>query len=178
MQASPPRPADRTDHPGHSDRPGRTGQLIVGLVVVVFGILVLWASQDLEIQSGYAGVGPGALPRVTGTLLLILGAVLVRQAWTTGLPGIDEPAERALGFHWPGFRWVSAGLLANAWLIEPAGFPLASTGLFAAVARGFGSRRWLRDALIGLTLALAVYLMFSVGLKTQLPVGPFTFLRL
>lgn len=162
--------------PRDDEHPGRAGQVIAGLVVVAFGALVLWASQDLEVQSGYAGVGPGALPRITGTLLLILGGVLVWQAWTTGFPGVDEDAERELGFYWPGFLQVSFGLLAYAFLIEPAGFPLASTVLFAAVARGFGSRRWLRDGVVGLVLALAVYALFSIGLKIQLPVGPFTFL--
>lgn len=158
-------------------REGRTGQLLVGLAVLLFGALVLWAAGDLPFEAGYAGIGPGALPRITGILLLVCGVMLIWLAWTRGFPGVDEAAERALGFHWPGFLWVSGGLLAYGLLIEPASFIVASTVLFAMVARGFGSRRLLRDALIGLVLALAVYGMFSIGLKIQLPVGPFDFLR-
>jgi len=167
-----------TDRPPESSPPeGRAGQVVVGAVVLGFGALVLWAASDLSVEAGYAGIGPGALPRITGILLLLLGAVLVWQAWTRAFPGVDEKEERALGFHWPGFLWVSGGLIAYGLLIEPASFIVASTVLFAMVARGFGSHRPLRDALIGLALALAVYGMFSVGLKIQLPVGPFEFLR-
>ncbi len=157
--------------------PARPGQVAVGLVIIAFGALVLWAARDLEVQAGYAGVGPGALPRITGALLILLGAVLAWQAWRQGFAGVDEAAERALGFHWPNFGWVSFGLLSYALLIETAGFPAVSMVLFAAVARAFGSRRWLRDAAVGLGLALLVYLLFSVGLRIQLPVGPFDFLR-
>ena len=102
MQASPPRPADRTDHPGHSDRPGRTGQLIVGLVVVVFGILVLWASQDLEIQSGYAGVGPGALQLAAR----VNGFTADPEAFTRGWADPARSARKA-------FAW---GVALNWWL--------------------------------------------------------------
>ena len=163
--------------PPESPPEGRSGQVLVGLFVLAFGAIVLWAATDLPFESGYAGIGPGALPRITGILLLVCGAILVWQAWRRGFPGVDEAAERALGFHWAGFLWVSGGLLAYGLLVEPASFIVASTALFAMVARGFGSRRLLRDVLIGLVLSLAVYGLFSVGLKIQLPVGPFEFLR-
>ncbi|MCA3600465.1 MAG: tripartite tricarboxylate transporter TctB family protein, partial [Methylobacterium sp.] len=41
------------------------------------------------------------------------------------------------------------------------GFILSSTLLFACVARGFGSRKLLRDALIGFGLALISYVGFD-----------------
>ena len=173
MQSDRPSPTT----PAPAPHEGRTGQVLVGLFVLAFSALVLWAATDLPFESGYAGIGPGALPRITGILLLICGVILVWQAWTRGFPGVNEAEERALGFYWPGFLWVSGGLLVYGLLIEPASFIVASTLLFAMVARGFGSRRLLRDVLIGLALSLTVYGLFSIGLKIQLPVGPFEFLR-
>lgn len=156
---------------------GRLGQVAVGLLVVLVGAGILVAATDLPVQAGYAGIGPGALPRLVGAVLMVLGLMLTWQAWTRGFDGVDEAAERALGFDAAGFLWLSAGLVVYGLLIERASFIVASTLLFAMTARGFGSRRWLRDGVIGIVLALLVYLMFSVGLKIQLPVGPFEFLR-
>lgn len=158
-------------------REGRAGQIVVGVLVVLLGAGVLWIALDLPAQAGYAGIGPGALPRVVGAVLLILGIMLTWQAWRQGFDGVDEAAERALGFDRRGFLWVSGGLIAYGLLVERASFIVASTLLFAMTARGFGSRRPLFDVVVGLVLAAAVYLMFSVGLKIQLPVGPFEFLR-
>ena len=49
------------------------------------------------------------------------------------------------------------------------GFVVAGTLLFVCTASAFGSRRWLRDALIGLTLCAAVYSTFRFGLGVALP---------
>jgi putative tricarboxylic transport membrane protein len=56
-------------------------------------------------------------------------------------------------------------------LIGWAGFVIAGTALFWCVARGFGSRRTLRDAVIGLALALGIYLFFVKLLNVNLPAG-------
>ena len=56
-------------------------------------------------------------------------------------------------------------------LINTAGFVLAAAVLFACVARGFGSGRWLRDSAIGLLLGLGVFLFFVRFLNVNLPAG-------
>ncbi|MGE0312908.1 MAG: tripartite tricarboxylate transporter TctB family protein [Lautropia sp.] len=147
------------------------GQVATGVVVTLFGVGVLYAGAGLPIEAGYAGVGPGAMPLVVGIGLTLLGVLLTWQAWHSGFDDVDEPAERAAGFDWPGFLWVSAAILAYGLLVERAGFVLASTLLFAMVARGFGSRRVLRDLLAGLVVAGAVYLLFAAGLNINLPAG-------
>ena len=45
--------------------------------------------------------------------------------------------------------------------------------LFVLVARGFGSTRTVRDAIIGVILAIAVFLIFTLALGLSLPKGPF-----
>jgi putative tricarboxylic transport membrane protein len=60
----------------------------------------------------------------------------------------------ALGF-------VALGLLVNVAAIEFIGFILASTAMFAMIARGFGSKRPIRDAAIGFALAFVAYVGFD-----------------
>jgi putative tricarboxylic transport membrane protein len=56
-------------------------------------------------------------------------------------------------------------------LIHRAGFVLAQAALFTCVARGFGSRKLLRDFAIGLVLGLAVFGFFVKFLNVNLPAG-------
>ena len=147
------------------------GQLAVGAGVVVVGALILVGASDLPTAGGYAQVGPGVVPRIVGWLIVLLGVLLLREAWTTGFIGVDEEAEARLPVDWPAFAWVTAGIIGYGVLIEHAGFILASTLLFVLVARGFASRRWLLNVVTGVVLAAFVYAIFNYGLGLTLPAG-------
>ena len=147
------------------------GQVAVGAGVAVIGALVLWGGLYLPTSGGYAQVGPGMVPRIVGTLTFFLGVLLLREAFTGGFRGVDEEAEVHRPMDWVAFAWVSAGLLGYGLAIEHAGFILSSTLLFVLVARGFGSRRWLLNAVVGLVLAVIVYAIFNYGLGLTLPAG-------
>jgi putative tricarboxylic transport membrane protein len=58
-------------------------------------------------------------------------------------------------------------------VIGRAGFIIASTLLFVMIARGFGSRQPVRDAVIAVVLAAVVFFLFTLGLGLSLPKGPF-----
>ena len=64
---------------------------------------------------------------------------------------------------------VALGLVSFAALLNLVGFVAAGTVLFACTASAFGSRRWLRDALVGVVLCGAVYITFTHGLGVRLP---------
>jgi putative tricarboxylic transport membrane protein len=147
------------------------GQVAVATGVVVIGAAVLWGSFYLPTGGGYAQVGPGVMPRIVGTVLLLLGGLLVREAFTGGFRGVDEEAEVHLPMDWVAFAWVSGGIIAYGLLVESLGFIFSSTILFVMVARGFNSRRWLLNAVTGLLLATAVYAIFNYGLGLTLPAG-------
>jgi putative tricarboxylic transport membrane protein len=68
--------------------------------------------------------------------------------------------------------WIGAGLVLSVVLLERAGFPVTGALLFTLTARAFGSRRLVRDALIGLLVATATYVVFARGLGVSLPGGP------
>jgi putative tricarboxylic transport membrane protein len=147
------------------------GQVAVATGVAVIGALILGGSFFLPTGGGYAQVGPGVVPRVVGTILVIIGGFLLRESFTGGFRGVDEAAEEKLPMDWAAFGWVSGGIIAYGLLVEGAGFIIASTILFVMVARGFNSRRWLLNAATGVVLAIAVFVTFNYGLGLTLPAG-------
>jgi putative tricarboxylic transport membrane protein len=152
-------------------QPRPKGQIAVSAGVIALGALVLAGAWELPAGGGYAQVGPGVVPRIVGGALLLLGAMLLREALTGGFRGVDEEAEVHLPMDWRAFAWVSGGIVAYGLLVERAGFLIASTLLFVAVARGFASRRWLSNALVGLAVAGFIFGVFNYALGLQLPKG-------
>ena len=151
------------------------GQLAVAVGYTVLGVLVLWGAMYLPTEGGYAQVGPGVVPRIVGAILIVLGLAMVREAVTGGFRGHDEEGEAKLPMDWRAFGWVSAGIIGYGLLIEHLGFIIASTLLFVFVARGFSSRRWILNILVGAVLAVAVYAVFNYGLGLTLPAGVLKF---
>ena len=147
------------------------GQLAVAVGVAAIGACVLVGSFFLPAGGGYAQVGPGVVPRVVGIVTLILGAFLLKEAFSGGFDGVDEEAEAKLPMDWRAFAWVSGGIIAYGLFIEFLGFIFASTILFVMVARGFSSRRWGLNVAVGLVLGVAVLAMFNYGLGLTLPAG-------
>lgn len=154
-------------------QPRPRGQIAVSVGVLALGALVIAGSWELPAGGGYAQVGPGVVPRIVGGVLLLLGAMLLREALTGGFRGVDEEAEVHLPMDWGAFGWVTAGIILYGLLVERAGFLIASTLLFVTVARGFASRRWLSNAAIGLVVAAFIFAIFNYGLGLQLPAGVF-----
>ena len=152
-------------------------QTAVGAGVLVLGGLLAAGAVGISGEAGYGGVGPNFLPWVVAIALLVCGAFLLWEARSGGFRAMDEPEGAASG-HWPGFVWVSAGLLANAALITSIGFILSCALCFALAVRGFesaqgkpggGLRGWLTSAAIGVAIAAPVYWMFSKLLAINLP---------
>lgn len=152
-------------------QPRPKGQIAVSLGVLVLGMLVLAFGRELSTGGGYAQVGPGVVPRIVGAGLVLLGALLLREALTGGFRGVDEEAEVHLPMDWKAFAWITGGIILYGLLVERAGFILASTLLFVAVARSFASRRWLSNALVGLALGCFIFGVFNYALGLTLPAG-------
>jgi putative tricarboxylic transport membrane protein len=120
-------------------------------------------------------VGAGRGGGVDWFEVLILSAFVIAVA----VAAVQHFARRTTldagqpGFNRPSFLLVIAAIGGQAALLRPAGFVISSAVLFVLVARAFGSRRVVRDVLVGLALATAVFLAFSRGLGVTLPGGPF-----
>jgi putative tricarboxylic transport membrane protein len=152
-------------------RPSAIPELVIGLGVVAIGAVVLVDTWNAPAAPSYAQVGPAAFPYGIGALVVLLGGLLCLTALKSG--SWRDPGEEAgLGNpHWRGLAWVVLGLVLNLALIGWLGFVLASTLLFACVARGFSSTRPLRDLAIGFVLALLAYLGFAKVLAIKLGEG-------
>jgi len=146
------------------------GTLLLG------GLLAAGATQ-ISGEAGYGGAGPNFLPWVVGLGLGVCGVLLLREALSGGFRAMEEPSGSATG-HWPGFAWVSAGILLNAALITTIGFVASCMLCFMLAVRGFrsaeqaldlGLRGWLVDAAIGFAIAAPVYWMFGKLLAINLP---------
>ena len=155
-------------------RRGALVDVILSVGVVALGVAAAIVALSLPSAGGYSRIGPNVIPVVVSFGLILLGGVLLYECFTGGWRARtpDDPAERGEHAFLPGaFAWVSAGLFAQMALVHTAGFVIAAAALFACVARGFGSGRWLRDAAIGLFLGLCVFLFFVRFLNVNLPAG-------
>jgi putative tricarboxylic transport membrane protein len=147
------------------------GQFAVSLGVGLLGIFFLVGSFLLTDAAGYSTVGPAAVPRFVGIGLLIVSGLLFYEVVRGGFRAHDEAGERALGFDWSAFGWISGGLILYGLLIEHAGFIFSSIILFVCTARGFNNRRWVLNAVVAAVLAVAIFAIFNYGLGLNLPKG-------
>ena len=150
-------------------------QLVISALLIALAAFVLWQVQAIPADGGYSAVGPRFTPLLVAAGLAIVGGVLLWQACTAGWKGLEgtEPPEP---FFAPAFLWIAGALGLHMVVIGFLGFTIASTLLFAMVARGLGSRRVVHDVVIGLVLAVAVFLFFTRVLNVTLPASPLGFI--
>lgn len=152
-------------------------QALVGAGTTVVGLGLMAGATQISSEAGYTGVGPNFLPWVVAVALTACGVGLMVEAARGGFRDFDGPPgdERP---HWPGFAWVSAGLLVNAAVITTVGFILSCALCFALAARGFKASQGLpafdppglmRDLLLGAAIAAPVFWMFTQLLAINLP---------
>lgn len=144
-------------------------ETLIGLGVAALGVFIAVETSQIATAPAYAKVPPGAIPYLVGGCLILLGLLFALQAWRAAAPAV-APAGPA---DWQALAAIGVGLVAQMLLIERAGFIIAAAVLFVCVAFGFGSRRFLRDVVIAILLAIVVYIGFTRGLRVPLPAGLF-----
>lgn len=149
------------------------GEVLISLVLVFIGSFVIYETQGIAETQGYSQVGPRLFPYIIGTGLTVCGAVLGWHAMSGGWRDVPLDQSGHEAPVWMAFAIISVGIVLHMVLIGWAGFIIASTLLFLLIARGFGSRRAVRDAAVGLALAVAAYFLFTRALGLRLPPGPF-----
>ena len=143
-----------------------SAELALSLGIAALGAGAAMVTAGLPREGGYAGIGPNFIPALVSGGLIVVGLWLAWEAWRRRWRVAAVQA-----FDRAPFLWVTAALFAHMALIGFAGFVIAGAVLFAGVARGFGSRRAARDALLGLALSLAIFLFFVRLLNVNLPAG-------
>lgn len=151
-------------------RESRLAGIVAGLLLGFVGILIAASTSQMRVPPMHAKVGPQIFPYVAAAALVLLGVCFVVQALRNGPARLaadtDSTEWRSLGF-------IIGGFVFQILFIAMLGFILSSTVLFAAVAMGFGSRRYVRDVTVALLLSGAAYFTFTRLLNLQLPAGVF-----
>ena len=152
-------------------------QTLVGAGILLTGLTLAFGAISISSTAGYGGVGPNFLPWLVSIVLTLCGAVIIWEARSGGFRELETPSGAGRAY-WPGFVWVSAGLLLNATLITTIGFVLscalcyvlAVQGLRRAAGQSSGApRTWAMDLLTGLLIAGPVFWMFTKFLAINLP---------
>ena len=153
-------------------------QTLVGAGVLLTGLALAFGAIGIPSEAGYGGVGPNFLPWLVSGVLTLCGGWILWEARSGGFRELDAPtgAEQA---YWPGFVWVSAGLLLNAALITQLGFILSCTLCYVLAVQGMRRasgqpsanlpRTWAIDLLTGALIAAPVFWMFTKFLAINLP---------
>lgn len=139
---------------------------LVALGIILLAVAAAWQTTLIP-QVLYTTVGPSVFAWFVAGFLLVLGILLLLAAFRGGWAADQEGTLS----EWGSLGWVTLGLVLNVALIERIGFILTSTLLFAFVARGFGSRKLVRDAIIGFVLALVSYVGFDRVLGYKIGTG-------
>ncbi|MDO9406462.1 MAG: tripartite tricarboxylate transporter TctB family protein [Polaromonas sp.] len=159
------------------DSPAVWPQTLVGAGVLLTGLALGFGAIGISSEAGYGGVGPNFLPWVVSVVLTICGALILWESRTGGFREMDPPSG-ATRAYWPGFVWISAGLLMNAALITTLGFILSCTLCYLLAVQGLrrasgqpsnAPRTWLMDVVTGLLIAAPVFWMFTKFLAINLP---------
>jgi putative tricarboxylic transport membrane protein len=144
----------------------RVGEAVLGGALLALGLFVAVETSMLKVAPTHAAVGPRLFPFLVASGLIVVGALVLHQALFGHIAH-----ERGFELDWVAVALVSAGLIVQLLLLESLGWILATTLLFVAVARAFGSRRLLLDAVIGVVLASLAFGVFNYGLGLSLPTG-------
>ena len=153
-------------------------QTLVGAGVLLIGAGLAFGALSIPSEAGYAGVGPNFLPWLVAAVLALCGVLIVREALTGGFRELEQEAEGSPAPYWPGFIWVSAGLLANAALITTIGFILSCTLCFMLAVQGLrrasGQNAMqpavlVKDLITGFLIAAPAFWMFTQFLAINLP---------
>jgi putative tricarboxylic transport membrane protein len=149
-------------------------QYLVCVVLVVVGAFLIYDALSLE--AGFAKVdpvGPKLFPIAIGSILIVL-AVVLAVAIPRGSVG-EADAGEDVDPNTPG-DWRTVGLLVGLFvavivLVNPLGWAIAGTLLFAGAATILGNRHYVRNVVIGAALAIASFYAFYSGLGIPLPAG-------
>lgn len=145
----------------------------LALLLLALGIFLLVATTTIQTPVNANTIGPKFFPTVVAGLLIFVSIWLTVDVLRGGHGEIEAGEDVELGStsDWTTLAILSVVFLAHAALIEPLGFPVAATVLFFGVGAALGSRRWARDLVIAVVLAVLVFLLFVRVLGVGLPAG-------
>jgi putative tricarboxylic transport membrane protein len=153
---------------------GKTDR-ISGLFWFLFSVFVSFESYRLGLGA-VNQPGPGFFFFWTGIAVAILSLVVILRSFGTQVP--EEEKEAPTGKRTtPKVILVLVALFLYAVLMEWLGFLIVTLLLFIFLLGVIEKKKWWFAILVSLTVTVLAYLLFEVGLQSQLPKGILEFLR-
>ena len=149
------------------------GELAFAGSLLLLGIIVLIDTKNMLVPPGSGSVGPQVFPTIIGIFIIVVALILAIEILrgNYGQPEGTEFGEIKSKTDWKTLLTVSASILTYPFLIESAGFVIASTVVFFGVGFAYGARKPIRNFTIALLFALIVYVTFTQFLNVNLPAG-------
>jgi len=149
------------------------GELAFAGSLLLLGIIVLIDTSKMLVPPGSGSVGPQVFPTIIGIFIVIVSLILVIEILRGkyGQPEGTEFGEIKSKTDWKTLGMVSASILTYPFLIESAGFVIASTLVFFGVGFAYGARKLVKNLAIALIFSLVVYITFTHFLNVNLPAG-------
>ena len=150
---------------------------ISGSFWFIFSVFISYESYKLGL-GGLRHPGPGFFFFWTGIVTAILSLVVIVRSFKKR-PGEGEEANPSIFGTWNRTKLVLvlASLFLYALLMEWLGFLIVTLLLFIFLLGAIEKKRWPIVVLVSLIVTALSYLIFEVGLQSQLPKGPLEFLR-
>jgi putative tricarboxylic transport membrane protein len=142
-------------------------------LVVLGGLLIVDALRLDHVTTANDPVGPRPVPIILGILLIVTAVLYALDVRRGGTGPAEEGEDVDLGTQsdWKTLALLAGFFLLNAVLIQPLGWVISGTILFAGCAYALGNRHVIRSIAIGLGLALLTFYGFAIGLGVNLPAG-------
>ncbi len=149
------------------------GELAFAGSLLLLGLIVLIDTKNMEVPPGSGSVGPQVFPTIIGIFIVLVSLFLATEVLrgNYGQPEGTEFGEIKSETDFKTLGTVSASILTYPFLIERAGFVIASTVVFFGVGFAYGARKLIKNLAIALIFALVVYLTFTKLLSVELPAG-------
>ncbi|MFE7227290.1 tripartite tricarboxylate transporter TctB family protein [Nocardioides sp. NPDC057577] len=142
--------------------------LVFGLATLATGALVL--EQGWSVNGELDPSGPRFMPVVVGALWVALAAAYVAgMAMNLVRRTVPDSVERF--DHIPRVLFLIVLLIGYAYALDPVGYIVSTAVFFVVAAAVLGSREHVRDLVVAVGIAVAVYFLFSRSLGIYLPPG-------
>ncbi|GAB3302729.1 tripartite tricarboxylate transporter TctB family protein [Epidermidibacterium keratini] len=159
------------------------GALVIPGVLVVLGTLLVTGIVTMR-EAGDGGLfGPKAFPWLVAGLCYVVAVLMTVQILRPHPPAasadpgdeadtiLDTEPPQATSSNWRSLGIVIGGVVLFIVMLEPVGWLISATLLFAIVSFGLGARNHVVGLLAGLGMASAVQLVFSGFLGIHIPPG-------
>lgn len=152
---------------------GRSELGVAGFLAVVGAVVAIDALRLPDSAAQTGSIGPTAVPLLVSGLLIGCAVLLAVDVLRGGKGDVEGGEDVDLGERtdWWSVVLLALSVLGNALLIDHLGWVISGALLFWGCATALGSRRFVRDAVVAVTLSVLTFYGFYSGLGIKLPAG-------